>query len=242
MNGREITGPSRDMIGTPGTELVFINEEFYAYEVSREQMDVLLADAWRHFGVYFFRYNLGLYEDEIRRVEPLRIRLKDFVPSKSQRRILRKNADLRYEIRPIEITDESQDLFERHKTRFTSGQPFSIYDFLSREPATVPSDGSELAVYLDDRLVAVSYFDEANIATSGIYACFDPDLSARGLGIFTMLKEIEYSIQTGREYYYPGFAYEGPSFYDYKKQFAALECFDWKGSWFPYNYREIRSK
>ena len=222
------------MIGTPGTEVVFINEEFYAHDITREQMDVLLADAWRHFGTYFFRYNLGLYEDEIRRVEPLRIRLADFVASKSQRRILRKNADLRCEFRPIRITSDSHDLFDRHKVRFSSGQPFSIFDFLSHEPATVPSDASELAVYDRDRLVAVSYLDEANIATSGIYACFEPELSDRGLGIFTMLKEIDYSIETGREYYYPGFAYEGTSFYDYKKRFTALEYFDWKGKWLPY--------
>jgi arginyl-tRNA--protein-N-Asp/Glu arginylyltransferase len=234
MIGLRITGRTTDMIGTPGTELVFINEEFYDHAVSRRQMDVLLADAWRHFGVYFFRYNLGIYGEEIRRVEPLRIRLADFKLSKSQRRILKRNADLRCEVRPIEITDESDDLFRRHKTRFTSGVPFSIYDFLSTEPASVPSDGSEIAVYDDERLIAVSYFDEGLAATSGIYAAFDPDLATRGLGVFTMLKEIEYSIETGREYYYPGFAYEGPSFYDYKKRFTALECFDWKGNWLPY--------
>ena len=72
------------------------------------------------------------------------------------------------------------------------------------------------------------------LTTSGIYACFEPELERRGFGTFTMLKEIEYSIDTGREFYYPGFAYEGPSFYDYKKRFAALETFDWKGNWFPY--------
>lgn len=222
------------MIGTPGTELILINEEFFADVVTREQVDILLAEAWRHFGTYFFRYSLGIYEDEIRRVEPLRVRLRDYAPTKTQRRNLRRNADLRVEIRPVEITDESEDLFHRHKLRFTSGIPFTIYDFLSTEPATVPSDASEIAIYLEEKLVAVSYFDEGDRATSGIYASFDPDLSERGLGTFTMLKEIEYAIESGREYYYPGFAYEGPSFYDYKKRFNALECFDWCGNWLPY--------
>ena len=71
-----------------------INEEFYAESVTPEQLDKLLADAWRHFGTHFFRYNLGVYQNEIRRVMPLRIRLADFHLSKSQRRILRKNEDL----------------------------------------------------------------------------------------------------------------------------------------------------
>ena len=69
--------------------------------------------------------------------------------------------------------------------------------------------------------------------TSGIYAIFDPDEQKRRLGIFTMLKEIEHSIETGREFYYQGYAYEGESFYDYKKRFSALERFDWGGNWLP---------
>src|SRR5438067_800516 len=96
-----ITGPRAATIGTRGIRLMlldadfhFINEEFYAESVTPAQTDFLLADGWRHFGTHFFRYNVGIYEDDIRRVIPLRIRLADYRPSKSQRRILRKNADL----------------------------------------------------------------------------------------------------------------------------------------------------
>ncbi len=222
------------MTGTVGTDLCFINEEFHADAVTPEQLDLLLADSWRHFGMHFFRYNLGVYNDEIRRVIPLRIRLADFEISKSQRRVLRKNEDLRVAIRPVAITAESENLFHRHKQRFDHGIPNSIYDFLSHEPATVPCDAREIAVYRDSTLVAVSYCDIGLTATSGIYAIFEPDESARRLGIFTMLKEIEYSIETGREFYYQGYAYEGSSFYDYKKLFSSLERFDWVGNWLLY--------
>ncbi len=219
------------MTGTPGTDLVFINEEFYACKISAAQLDLLLADGWRHFGTHFFRYNLAVYREEIRRVIPLRIRLADFQLSKSQRRVVRKNEDLRVETRPIALTRESEALFHRHKQRFDHGIPESIYDFLSYDPATVPGDGCELAVYCKEKLVAVSYFDVGSTCVSGIYAVFDPDESSRGLGIFTMLKEIEYAIETGRTHYYQGYAYEGESFYDYKKRFSALERFDWDGNW-----------
>lgn len=219
------------MTGTPGSDLILINEEFYADAVTPRQLDLLLADAWRHFGSHFFRYSLGIYREEIRRVIPLRIRLADLLFSKSQRRNLRDNNDLRVEIRPINITPESEDLFHRHKHRFDHGVPSSIYDFLSHKPATIPCEAREVAVYDNDRLLAVSYFDIGLTATSGIYAAFDPQLQTRGLGIFTMLKEIEFSIDAGKEFYYQGYAYEGESFYDYKKRFAATEEFDWNGSW-----------
>ncbi|MBV6496377.1 MAG: arginine-tRNA-protein transferase [Acidobacteria bacterium] len=225
------------MTGTRASEVIFINESFYADSISPAKMDILLSRAWRHFGNHFYRYNLSLYDiydDDIRRVLPLRVRLEDFSFSKSQRRTLRRNSDLRCEIRPIQITDESNDLFDRHRVRFKHSVPDSIYCFLSSEPATEPTPASELAVYDENRLVAISYFDEGVTATSGIYAAFDPEMPDRRLGIFTMLKEIEYSIETGRSFYYPGFAYEGESFYDYKKRFRALEVFDWRDRWLPY--------
>ena len=46
-----------------------------------------------------------------------------------------------------------------------------------------------------------------------------------------MLKEIEYAMDNDKEFYYQGYAYEGESFYDYKKRFRGSEVFDWKRSW-----------
>ena len=212
-------------------EVSFINEEFDAARVSPDQLDALLASGWRHFGTQFFRYNFALYQFDIRRVIPLRIRLADFTFSRSQRRVLRRNQDLETVVRPIEITTNSEFLFHRHKQRFNHGVPDSIYDFLSREPAVVPTEANEVAVFHGGRLVAVSYFDIGTSAVSGIYAMFEPTLNSRSLGIFTLLKEIEFAIGSGKRFYYLGYAYEGESFYDYKKRFRATEEFDWKGEW-----------
>jgi leucyl-tRNA---protein transferase len=219
-------------------DITFIHEEFYTDTVTPAQLDTLLADGWRHFGTNFFRYSLGVYEFDIRLVIPLRVRLSKFSLSKSQRRVLRDNADVEVSIRPIEITGESVTLFERHKTRFRSGVPDSIYDFLSDDPARVPCEGREVLVRLDGRLIAASYFDVAETGVSAIYGMFDPDLPQRSLGIFTMLTEIEFAADAGKELYYQGYSYEGPSFYDYKKRFRGTESFDWKGNWKPFGVGE----
>lgn len=210
------------------SDLIFINEEFHADQVTRLQLDLLLADGWRHFGTQFFRYSLGIYGEDIRRVIPLRIRLADFSPSKSQRRVMRQNWDTSVEIRPLEITDQSITLFEKHKQRFKSGVPDSIYDFLS---PVMPCDALELNVRIGGRLVAISYFDVGEQTVSAIYGMFDPEFSSRSLGIFTMLKEIEFAIEKKKEFYYQGYSYEGESFYDYKKRFRGTECYDWSGAW-----------
>jgi arginine-tRNA-protein transferase len=212
-----------------------INEEFYADYVTPEQHDMLLEDGWRHFGPHFFRYNLGIHENEIRLVLPLRIRLADFKLSKSQRRVLRRNADAEVTIGPVKLSDETLDLFERHKRRFKKGKPSTIYDFLARggEPVEV----LELQVRRDDRLIAASFLDVGATSVSSIYGIFDPDETTGSLGIFTMLKEIEYAVANSRSLYYHGYAYEGSSFYDYKKRFSAIEMFDWNGRWLPFDNR-----
>jgi arginine-tRNA-protein transferase len=211
----------------------FINEAFEADHVTAEQLDLLLSDGWRRFGTRFQRYNLNLYEDQIVRVVPLRIRLADFRFSKSQRRVLRRNADLDFTLTPAVVGAEVRKLFHAHKHRFKTDAPDSIYTFLSTEP-DVPCPTTELTVRDGDgRLLAASFIDTGDISVSSIYGIFDPVEARRGLGILTMLKEIEWALENGKKYYYPGYAYDIDSFYDYKKRFSALERFDWARSWIP---------
>jgi arginine-tRNA-protein transferase len=85
-------------------------------------------------------------------------------------------------------------------------------------------DGSEL--------VALSYLDLGERATSSVYGMFEPAHSRRSLGIYTMLLEIEFSRRRGCAFYYPGYATREPSAYDYKKQFQGLEVLNWEtGAW-----------
>ena len=212
-----------------------INEEFFADAVTPAQHDLLLAEGWRHFGTHFFRYNLGIYDNDIRLVLPLRIRLADLKLSKSQRRVLRRNTDADVHIGPIDLGDETLDLFDRHKQRFTWGAPASIYDFLAS--GSEPVEALQLSVRRFGRLVASSFFNVGVESISSIYGMFDPEDTSTSLGIFTMLREIEYAASHGMSYYYHGYAYEGESFYDYKKRFSAIEMFDWDGRWLPFDNR-----
>lgn len=217
------------------TSFSYINEEFYAEKISSRELDALLAGAWRHFGTQFYRYSLGVHDGELRFVLPLRVRLADFAFSASQRRVLRKNQRARVVFRPIEVTQEKHDLFEKHKRRFKTGVPHSLYDFLSREPSSTPCAGLELCVYENEKLLAVSFLDVGNESVSGIYTMFEPDETSRSLGIFTMLQAIKFGIENDKKFYYPGYAYQGNSFYDYKKRLRPLEMYNWRDeNWLAY--------
>lgn len=212
-----------------------ISQEFTAPNVSPEMMDFVLAQGWRHFGKDFFRYNVQMVGDAWQTVVPIRIRLADFKLSKSQRRVLRKNEDLVCTIKPAAITDVEQSMFQRHKARFKENIPSNLTDFLSETPDQVPGRGQMLCCELEHELIAVSYMDMGLTSLSSIYGIFEPDQSGRSLGIFTMLKEIEHAVVSGRTYHYPGYVTSGSSSYDYKKQFAALEGYDWQDeTWKPF--------
>lgn len=208
-----------------------INEEFYASHVPPARLDRLLAGGWRHFGRHFYRYNLGFLRGEFRFVTPLRIRLADFEPSKSKRRIFRRNEDLTTVIRPVVLDEEKHALFERHKARFDHGVPSSLYSFLDVDAASTPCEALEFCVYERNELLAVSFLDIGETAVSSVYAMFEPKAARRSLGIYTMLLEIRHAAETGKTYYYQGYAYDGESFYDYKKRFNAIERYDWSGNW-----------
>lgn len=217
----------------------FVSEEFYAQKVTPAQTDALLAGGWRHFGAHFFRYNLEIYRSKLTRVLAFRIRLADYADSKSQRRIRRKNRDLRVVVRPIEITREKENLFNRHKRRFKHAVPRSIYDFLDADAANVPCKGKEICIYDGEKLLAASFFAVGKTAASGTYAMFEPTETGRSLGIYTMLLEIDFARAHGKRFYYSGYAYTGESFYDYKKRFSALETYDWNtGDW--EEFKEIK--
>ncbi|HTK37713.1 MAG TPA: hypothetical protein VL325_04410 [Pyrinomonadaceae bacterium] len=148
--------------------------------------------------------------------------------SKSQRRVLRKNVDLITTILPVHITSEKELLFNRHKLRFRFGIPDTIYDFISTES---PCETLEINACLNDRIIAASFLDVGDNSVSSVYAMFEPADSSRSLGIFTLLKEIEFAREKGKEYFYLGYCYEGQSFYDYKKRFSATEMYDWQRNW-----------
>jgi arginine-tRNA-protein transferase len=216
----------------------FIDEYFVSARATPEQMDILWGLGWRHFGSYFFRYSASLRRDGIHTVMPLRVDLSKFEPSRSQKRAIARNSSLRVIIRDTFIDEVKEALFYRHRVRFKENVPGSIYDFLSEEPAVEPCLNREICVYDGDALLAASFLDIGDQSTSAVYAMFEPAESKRSLGVFTMLEAIRYSLELGRKYYYPGYVYREPSVYDYKKNFAGSEYFDWIEGWKPYTRKE----
>jgi leucyl-tRNA---protein transferase len=163
----------------------------------------------------------------------LRYGLLNFELSKSQRIIRKRNQDLTHVIRPTKIDNEKHELFFQHLVKYRTNHPDSIYDFVSIDPKR-PFKTWELCVYKGEKLVACTFMDVTPHSISSTYAMYDLTESKRSLGIYTMILEIEYAISKRKRHYYPGYAFEKPSFYDYKKKFKNVEFFDWQNKiWQP---------
>lgn len=198
-------------------------------------MDQAWATGWRHFGRHFFRYSTQQSQDgDLQTITPLRIDLASCTLTKSQRRVLNKNAGLRTEISPAVIDDELRALFQRHKQRFTHNIPDTLETFLGPDPARGPCECRMVRVFDGSRLIAASFLDIGQHAASSVYGLFDPADSRRSLGTYTLLLEIHHSRATGLHHLYTGYATREPSLYDYKKQFRSTEYLDWgAGGWRP---------
>lgn len=201
--------------------------------VPGKRMDQLWSEGWRHFGSDFFRYSISFDENGLRIIQPLRLDIAAFTPSKSQRRVWRKNADTRLESRPAGLDPEVCAMFQRHKQRFATNVPDDLTVFLGRKPGqVVPCQ--EFRVSAAGMLLAVSFLDVGEESVSSVYGIFEPTHSHRSLGIFTMLAEIRWAQENGFRHYYPGYATREPSHYDYKKLFAPMSYLDWKRNvWLP---------
>jgi arginyl-tRNA--protein-N-Asp/Glu arginylyltransferase len=214
--------------------MFLIEDYFNSQKVSAKQLDYLLANGWRHNATDFYRFSTTLLNGEVVEIMPLRIALKNFSLSRSQKRVLSRNRDLRIVIRKASISRAKEMMFQRHKQRFKDNVPDSIYDFLTTRASSIPCRKKEICAYLGKRLIAANFLGIGRTSTDAVYTIFEPEESKRSLGTLLILEGIRYSQQLKYQYYYPGYAYHTPSVLDYKKRFAGVEYYDWADeNWKP---------
>ena len=198
-------------------------EYFFAYQLSKEEISVLLENGWRKFGMYFFRPRCPGCQSCI----PTRVLVDEFSPSKSQRRILRKNSDVKVVFAPLRYEEEAFALYKKHSRDRFAQHGSSKDDFLhSFYFSSCPGMQSEF--YIDDKLVGIGFLDHGHNALSSVYFVYDTDYQSLNLGTFSILQEIEHAKILGLKYYYLGYYIEKCSRMSYKNKFHPQEHFNWQ--------------
>lgn len=218
--------PDVEIEKVPETETEPHVNQHFPDSSTLKTFDEYMAEGCYHYDQTYWRYSKS---GELRTI-PLRIRLKEFRLSKSQKKVLRINADVDVQKLPMKVTKDGEEckLFKRHNVRFGEHAPKKVNLPLGER-------NRKFCVFDDGKLIAASFFEMGANASHGYYCIFDPSIEWRSLGIFTMLKEIEYAREQGNEFYYLGYAFDKPTLYDYKKRFHGLESYDWKtGEWIKF--------
>lgn len=183
-----------------------------------------LALGFRRTGPMVYRPHC----DGCRACVPCRIRVADFGPDRSQRRCLKRNADLTLEIALPGYTDERHALYRRYmRARHPGGgmDPAKASDFHN----FLDADWSPtvfLELRLRDRLLAVAATDVCATGLSAVYTFFEPDQDRRSLGTLAILKQIELARKKRAGHVYLGYWIAGHPKMDYKSRFSGVELFD----------------
>jgi arginyl-tRNA--protein-N-Asp/Glu arginylyltransferase len=180
----------------------------------------------------FRRSQQALYKPacpDCRACVPVRIAVAGFTPSRSERRILKRNADLTAGERPARATTEQFTLFRRYLlARHDDGgmAQMGLESYVEMVETALPR--SRLVEFRDaaGRLVGVSLVDRVASGLSGVYKFFEPGEERRSLGTYIILWLVGHAQELGLAHVYLGYWIRDCRKMAYKTRFAPLQRLD----------------
>ncbi|MCH8489607.1 MAG: arginyltransferase [Oceanicaulis sp.] len=192
-----------------------------------------LNDTLTHAG--FRRSQAILYRPACERCaacKSARIPVDEFSPSRSQRRIIRRNQSLLRLPRQAEATPEQYALLSRYLDGRHGDGDMAGMDFF--DFATMVEEGAartEMVEYRDaaGALAAAVLVDRLQDGFSLVYSFFDTERERDSLGAFIILDHIARAKEAGLPYVYLGYWVQGSRKMDYKAHYHPLEVLEPSG-------------
>ncbi len=162
----------------------------------------------------------------------VRIPVAEFALSRSNRKILNRNADLSRDMVEAEATVEQFDLLRRYLLARHPGGGMADMGWLDYvamvEDTAVRTHLIEYRMPSKDGgpgdLVGVVLTDLLSDGLSLVYSFFDPALDRRSLGVFAILDHLRQAAIVKLPYVYLGYWVQGSDKMDYKARFQPLEA------------------
>ena len=161
----------------------------------------------------------------------VRLPVPDFKFSRSQRKVISRNADLTRDLVEAEATTEQFDLLKRYlATRHPGGgmTDMTWADYVAMvEDTAVRTHLIEYRLPSTDEgpgdLVAVTLADLLSDGLSMVYSFFDPEMVKRSLGVFAILDHVRQAAVVRLPFVYLGYWVQGSKKMDYKAGFRPME-------------------
>ncbi len=195
---------------------------FAASELNENETELLLSSGWRKFGMQFFRPFCA----ECKQCVPVRVRARELLLSDSLKKVVNRNKNTEVTFGPLEYSEEAYRIYAGH-SEFRFNQQSDPEHF--RHSLCYSSCPSLMtSYYVDGKLQGTGFLDRSENGLSTVYFVFSNESRHLSLGIFSVIKEIEYAVLAGLNYYYLGYLVEGCSRMAYKGRFHPYEIYDWE--------------
>jgi leucyl-tRNA---protein transferase len=200
---------------------------FVVHRLSPELYDRFMDAGFRRSGLMIYQPVCS----GCRACEPVRVSVSEFVPSKSHRRVWRRNGDVVVTVGEPVLTEEKFSLYDRYLRQWHGGEPTpreSLEQFLYESPVQTLE-----FCYRNQagRLLAVGICDVSSQVLSSVYFYFEPAEAKRGLGTLGVLGELQWARQRRLRYYYLGYYIESCPSMQYKSSFHPCELLGTDGVW-----------
>lgn len=148
---------------------------------------------------------------------PVKVDVKRFAPSKSQRRVLRKNRDVVVRRHPACFDREEYLLYCKYCTQRHGHVPTEeeYTTFLIESP--IPTE--MMRYHIDGELIGIGWIDVLTDSLSSVYFAFDPDRSHLSPGVFSVMKELELCEKMNKKWLQLGFWVEENRKMSYKTKY-----------------------
>jgi arginine-tRNA-protein transferase len=158
--------------------------------------------------------------------EPIRVDVRAFSPSRSQRRAQAKgDACVVARTGPLEVDDRRVALYLEHLEKRGLARGAESIDARGYASFLVAScvAGFEIRYFVGDEMVGVAVTDRGERSLSAVYTIWDPAYEALSLGTYSILTQLALARHEGLDWVYLGLAIEDSPPMAYKTRFLPHE-------------------
>ncbi len=178
--------------------------------------ELLMTQGFRRSGDQVYRPHC----DNCNACQSIRINCQDYLPSKSQKRLEKKNHQLLTKV----STSVQKDYYPLYALYInTLHKDGTMYPANKEQYKSFLTSALTEQIFIeiwdDKTLVSVAVTDILPHALSAVYTFYHPEYRSQGIGVFSIIKQIEVCLKKQKEFLYLGYQIDDCQKMNYKSKF-----------------------